>query len=135
MSVSRLERASGAAPHYTWGRKDEEYIADFQLVAKRALNETEYCMFKLHFLLGADWRLCCQKLNLDRGTFFHLLYRLEGKLGRVFRELEPYCLYPLGEYFDNARKQAVRCTPLTFKVRPIRPPLRRPRIEPFLRTA
>jgi hypothetical protein len=38
---------------------------------------------------------------LDRGTFFHSIYRIEQRLGRVFAELEPYALYPLSEYFGG----------------------------------
>jgi hypothetical protein len=83
----------------TWGRKDEEYIADFCLVSRRNLDEFEYCLFRYHFLLGADWKLCCRKLDLERGNFFHAIYRIEQKLGRIFRELKPYSLFPLDEYF------------------------------------
>ena len=84
----------------TWGRKLEEFAADFFLVSKRALNEDEFRIFRYHFLLAADWRLCCRKLKMDRGTFFHAVYRIEQKLGRIFRELKPYALYPLDEYFS-----------------------------------
>jgi hypothetical protein len=85
----------------TWGRKDEEYIADFCLVSRRNLEDFEYRLFRYHFLLGADWKLCCRRLGLDRGNFFHAVYRIEQKLGRVFRELEPYSLFPLDEYFHG----------------------------------
>jgi hypothetical protein len=136
LSVSRLELVNGSASHYNWGRKDEEYIADFCIVTKRTLSEVEYRVFKYHCLLGADWRLCCRKLNTDRGTFFHVLYRIESKLGRMFRELKPYGLYPLAEYFDNARREAVCASRRIFKVRPIRPPLRQPPpMEELLRIA
>ena len=125
LSVSRLDVINGSASRYSWGRKDEEFIADFCLVTRRTLNESEYRLFKYHFLLGADWRACCRKLNMDRGTFFHVLYRLESKLGRVFRELQPYGLYPIADYFETARREAVCSSRRGFKVRPIRPPLRR----------
>jgi len=85
----------------TWGRKDEEYIADFEMVSRRSLSEEEYRIFRYHFYLGADWRLCCKKLNVDRGSFFHALYRIEEKLGRVYREMQPYALYPLEDYFGG----------------------------------
>lgn len=83
----------------TWSRKDEEYMADFYLVTKRSLTADEWKLFSAHFLLGADWRLCSRQLGMDRGTFFHELYRIEGLLGQVYRELHPYSLYPLDEYF------------------------------------
>lgn len=87
--------------NYCWGMKDEEYMADFCLVSRRALEATEYQLFRFHFLLGADWKLCCRRLNMDRGSYFHRLYRIEQKLGRVFRELRPHALFPLDEYFGG----------------------------------
>ena len=101
--VSRisLEPHAGRQRPSTWGRKDEEYIADFCLVARRVLDEAEHRLFRFHFILGADWKLCARKLSLDRGNFFHAVYRIEQKLGRVFRELEPYSLFPLDEYFHG----------------------------------
>jgi hypothetical protein len=99
-SVS-VEFIRGEEGHRTYGRKREEYAADFCLVSRRHLDTTEYQIFNYHFLLGADWRLCCRRLKLDRGTFFHTLYRIEHRLGRVFTNLEPYPLYPLDEYFGG----------------------------------
>jgi hypothetical protein len=71
-------------------------------VARRSLDESEYRLFRYHFILDADWKLCTRKLKIDRGNFFHAVYRIEQKLGRVFRELEPYALFPLDEYFGGA---------------------------------
>ena len=97
--VSLVPSGSGRDSHRTYARLIEEYIADFCLVSKRTLNEFEYKVFNYHFLLGADWRLCCARLGIDRGTFFHAVYRIQQRLGRVFRELQPYSLYPVDEYF------------------------------------
>jgi len=88
-----------------WGLKDEEYVADFCLVSRRLLTADEHRIFRYHHLLGADWKLCCQKLNIDRGSFFHQIYRVEQKLGRGFRELQPYALFPLDEYFRGVRRE------------------------------
>ena len=101
--VSRvsLEAHQGRSRPSTWGRKEEEYIADFCLVSRRSLSEEEYRLFRYHFLLGADWKLCARRLGIDRGNFFHAIYRIEQKLGRVFRELQPYPLFPLDEYFHG----------------------------------
>lgn len=101
--VSRvsLEAHQGRSRPSTWGRKEEEYIADFCLVSRRSLSDEEYRLFRYHFLLGADWKLCARKLSIDRGNFFHAIYRIEQKLGRVFRELKPYPLFPLDEYFHG----------------------------------
>jgi len=46
-------------------------------------------------------------MNLDRGAFFHEAYRIEQKLGRTFRELQPYALFPLDEYFNGSGRQPV----------------------------
>lgn len=101
--VSLEHTGQGGGRRYLWGRKDEEYIADFTLVSRRTLTAEEYQLFKYHYLLGADWKLCCRKLKIDRGTFFHAVYRVQQKLGKVFRELEPYGLYPLDEYFGASK--------------------------------
>lgn len=122
-----LEANPGRHRKYTWGLKDEEYTADFCLVSRRTLDEHEYRIFKFHFLLGADWRLCCRKLNIDRGMFFHEIYRIQQKLGRTFRELEPHALFPLDEYFNGAGKTVV--PPSIFPIETA-PPLQR---KPLLR--
>jgi hypothetical protein len=76
-------------------------MADFCLVSRRVLDEFAYKVFRYHFLLGADWKLCCRQLRIDRGTFFHTIYRIEQQLGRTFADLKPYPLYPLDEYFGG----------------------------------
>ena len=105
--VSRvsLESNPGRQRRSVWGLKNEEYIADFCLVSRRTLDENQHKLFKYHFLLGADWKLCCRKLGMDRGEFFHEVYRIEQKLGRTFRELEPFALFPLDEYFNSTVRQ------------------------------
>jgi hypothetical protein len=122
----------GKDKRITYGRKVEEYIADFCAVSRRSLNEAEYDVFRFHFLLGADWKLCCWRLKLDRGTFFHLVYRIEQKLGRIFRELQPYSLYPLDEYFGGTTREPVPASSRQGRVvairrhpKVLRPPLAR----------
>jgi hypothetical protein len=119
LSQIALSPHGGRASHPTWGRKDEEYIADFCLVSRRALDDFEYKLFRYHFLLGADWKLCSRRLGLDRGNFFHAVYRVEQKLGRVFRELQPYPLYPLDEYFHGAVRM---CAAIALAPQPHGPP-------------
>jgi hypothetical protein len=112
MSRVSLEPHAGRTRPTTWGRKDEEFIADFCLVSRRNLDDFEYKVFRCHFLLGADWKLCSRKFGIDRGKFFHTVYRIEQKLGRVFRELEPYSLFPLDEYFQGPSRLAKPPAPL-----------------------
>jgi hypothetical protein len=101
--VSRvsLEANLGQTRRSVWGLKNEEYTADFCLVSQRALSLREHRIFRFHYLLGADSVICCQKFGMDRGSFFHELYRIEQKLGRKFRELEPHALFPVDEYFNG----------------------------------
>jgi hypothetical protein len=123
--------AGGDGRRQVWGRRDEEYIADFCLVSKRYLEPADYKIFRFHYLLGADWKLCCRQLKMDRGTFFHSCYRIQQTLGRVFRELEPYPLYPLDEYFGGAvRKDLPPAATNLLRMpmparRGLRPPLRK----------
>ncbi len=130
MSQARLAIVGGTERRQVWGRRDEEYIADFCLVSKRFLNEYEYKLFRFHFLLGADWRLCCRQLKMDRGSFFHEVYRIQQKLGRAYRELEPYALFPLDEYFGGSvrselARSSLKVLPMPRASRSLRPPLRK----------
>lgn len=125
LSKVTLEIHSGPNRRGTWGRKQEEFIADFLAVSQRALTEDEYRVFKYRFLLGADWKLCCRKLKLERGPFHHLIYRIQTKLGETYANLEPYALYPLDEYFGGAHKinRVAACPVPEPRVIPIRPPV------------
>jgi hypothetical protein len=131
MSHVRLEIIGGQERRQVWGRKDEEYIADFCLVSKRVLDESEYKLFRFHFLLGADWKLCCRQLGIEKGEFFHDVYRLQQKLGRAFREIKPYALFPLDEYFGATERRDRSMDPEIVlqmpdkKRRALRPPLRK----------
>ena len=105
VTIERSAGTGGGMSSCSWGMKDEEFMADFCLVSKRALERREYAIFRFHYLLGADWKLCCRRLKMDRGSFFHELYRMEQKLGRVYRELQPHSLFPLDEYFGGTTRQ------------------------------
>lgn len=99
-STVSFERTPGGRTNRgMWSRKEEEYMADFELVSRRSLDPWHCQIFRFHFLLGADWRLCSQRLGVSRGNFYHAVYRIEEKLGKVFYELEPYSLYPPRDYF------------------------------------
>ena len=105
-----LEFCRGRDGRRTYARKREEYIADFCLVSRRVLDDYQHRIFRFHFVLGADWKLCCRQLKLDRGDFFHSIYLIEQRLGRVFAELQPYALFPLREYFGGIiRKEPAGC--------------------------
>jgi hypothetical protein len=123
VSKVSLDTLASKSHRGSWSRKNEEYAADFCLVSKRNLTEAEYSILRYHFLLGADWKMCCRKFQMDRGNFFHAVYRIQQKLGRVFRELEPYALFPVDEYFNGPVRGVTSCLPVD-RVVPIRPPVR-----------
>jgi hypothetical protein len=120
MSQAVLEYSSRGCGRTIWGRKDEEYVADFLLVSKRHLNPDEYQVFRYHFLLGADYNLCCKRLGMEKGPFFHMIYRIMRRLGRVYRELKPYALYPIDEYFNGRTENEIPATARMTLV-PVRP--------------
>lgn len=117
----RLSRGAKAGKPCARGthfsRPQEEYAADFVLVSKRVLgaDAQAYQIFKFYFLLGADGPLCCRRLGMDRGVFYHRVYEIEAKLGRAFAELAPYPLFPPDQYrshpVSRARKASQPCQP------------------------
>lgn len=130
MSKVTLQPCNGKDRKMTWSRRDEDYIADFCLVSRRTLTDFEHKVFRFHFLLGGDWKLCCRQMKIDRGTFFHAVYRVEQKLGRVFRELQPYSLFPLDEYFGGKIHKELpglrnNVVQMPARVPALRPPLRK----------
>jgi hypothetical protein len=102
------ERCGGPSGYRAYSRKREEFMADFVIVSRRTLEELEYGIFRSHFLLGADFKLCCRQYHIDRGTFFHHVYTIQERLGRVFAELAPYPLYPVAEYFSGMDRYDVQ---------------------------
>jgi hypothetical protein len=113
LSRVSLEANPGRQRKSVWGMKNEEYLADFCLIAERTLEAgtLAHKLFKFHFLLGADWKLCTKKLGLNRGDFFHEVYRVEARLGRAFRETAPFALFPLDEYFTTSISRARPASP------------------------
>jgi hypothetical protein len=83
----------------TWGRKNEEFMADFELIAKRVLTGLDFRILTLHVLQGLDWKICTAKLGMDKGLFFHHVYKIQALLGRAYREVRPYSLFPIDEYY------------------------------------
>jgi hypothetical protein len=96
-----LESNPGQAGYRVYSLKRQEYVADFCLAARRALTEEDYRLFRYVFLAGADWKLCQRYTGIDRGNFYHEVYRLEEIMGRYMAELKPYPLYPIDEYMGG----------------------------------
>jgi len=94
------------------GYKQAEFAADVILVVRRSLDAWHQEVFRAHYLGGLDWRACLRVLTrfaahrhgegcpkVDRGNYFHSIYRLQLILGRAFVGLEPHCLFPVRDYY------------------------------------
>lgn len=127
-SSVKLERlGTGRSSHMTFSRKTEEYIADFYLLCQRTLTQEEWVIFRFHYLLGAAASMVARRFNMTRAAFETLTRGIEAKLGRTFRETQPFALFPLDEYFSVNMRGAViaPCVPLDTRTRPrLCPPLR-----------
>ncbi len=80
------------------------YRIDFELAAERKFPADEVRAF-FRWAEGADWRTCAPMLDMDRGQFFHFVYRTEEVLGA---ELLRRGLYPPAEYRLPTAHQAKR---------------------------
>jgi hypothetical protein len=90
-----------------------DYLGDIILVANRTLDRHERVLFQLHEIERYNWRGCLARYprvwrfyfesepkELDRGSFFHSVYRYARKLGKEFLNLG---IYPFGEYFAGCK--------------------------------
>jgi hypothetical protein len=118
-SRATLGRNRGPQHLAAWGRKNEEYVADFELLVRRTLGASSelYRIYQMFFISGQNWRGCCRRLDLDRGEFFHHVYRLEARVGRACAETEPYALFPVDAYFGGSRVLVSVSTPAAARSR------------------
>ncbi len=136
MAAANVTRDPGQAKNKPRGTHPlaADFCADFTLIAKRTLREDTLGsqVFRFHFLLGADWRICAKRLGMDRGAFFHEVYRVQQKLGRAYSETEPYALFPCDEYMTAGYRRVTGSTFIDVlnvgtgrrAGRPVRAPLR-----------
>lgn len=66
-----------------WSRPWSDYCADFEM-AGRHLDRLQQRIFRLHFVLGCDWRQCAAEIGVNRGRFFHQVYAIKRQIGRRF---------------------------------------------------
>lgn len=118
---SVMTRFDGQGPRNRQVRGPEktEYVASVHLVARRNLSPNEWLIWTRHYINGENWA----RFKMDRGNFFHACYRIEQKLGKLFRELTPYALYPIADYFARTLDPVRPC--------PI-PPVKYPNGQPLV---
>lgn len=100
----RFAEFQSVGPALGHERRGEEYMADFALVAQRALEHRPELLglFRFYVLVGAHWEKCADRLGLDRGRFWHAVYRMERLLGRAYRDAG---LYPVGDYLAKRHEK------------------------------
>lgn len=122
----KLEFTGGHAENrQVFGRRNEEFSADFALVSKRYLNKKEYQLFRFHVMLGASASLIARREQLPEWAVQVAIANMEAKLGAAYANLRPYALYPLDEYFSqvlNTNGEPSQGTPPE-RYCPLRPPM------------
>jgi hypothetical protein len=124
-----LERTGPRGQASYRGNIGLEYCADFCLIAKRVLTPIQHAVFDHRYVRGGHWKLC--PLKLSHRLYYYRCDQVEAILGKTFRTLEPYPLFPVDGvdgYFSTVRHAAPRpCRIAVFpgQAQPLRPPLRR----------
>lgn len=93
------------ASGYQW-RPDraraEEYVADFEMIAERALRRPEWKgrrkLFRIYFLRGVEYRRAITLVGVAESTFDYWLAEVKKTLGREFDRAG---LFPPGRYFRH----------------------------------
>ena len=93
-----------------WSRS-AEFLADVVLSSMTRLSERDAVIFREHFLEGRPWYEVCRRVHLDRGNFFHAVYSIEARLGRLYAELQPFSLFPTDGYFLPTIQRAAAVPP------------------------
>lgn len=94
---------AGATNKGTWGNKAAEYIADFELLSKRAFQRDPggYQLFRWAFMLAADDKLLARRMGWTVQQVADWRLAAKAAVGRLFLETLPYGIYPPHEYFDT----------------------------------
>jgi len=99
----------------TCSRPTEDFAADFTLVGNRVLADRPLLqqVFQMYFLECDKWTVVAlrneltlpvflsRRMKINNNLLFRRVFEVKVILGRAFRELQPYALYPLKEYFTK----------------------------------
>ena len=123
--------------------KRAEYAADFILLARRVLahRPVELAVFEAYHVDGLEWRVAVPRVNrilhpprpLNRGSFFHAVYRAESLIAAAIVASQPYSLFPPRLYpLRNHPQRIARPTAITpFRIRQLRAVRSAPEILTF----
>ena len=126
LSAAILMRSRGASASVAFVRPNENYIADFISIAKRALGARSfhYAVFNYHFLLGADAGMVCGRLNINMPTFTAACEHIRCVVGLALFDTRPFPLFPPDAYFSSSTVPVVpTMIPAARPFVPVRPPL------------
>lgn len=80
----------------------EEFCADYEMIAERALSRPDWKgrrkLFRIYFLWGAEYRRALTLVGVSESTFDYWLDDVKKILGRAFARAR---LFPPREYFRN----------------------------------
>lgn len=83
----------------------EEYVADFQMIAERALRRPEWRgrqkLFQIYFLRNVEYRRAITLCGVSCGTFDYWVDEVKKACGREFYRAG---LFPPGDYFRKREK-------------------------------
>ena len=99
---------SSARPNSGHRMMNQDFVADVHLAAKRTLTAEDFKLFRYRYCLGADARLCARQLGMTPESCVQRLQAIEARLGQAFRNMRPYALYPLDQYFHARIPGGVR---------------------------
>ena len=86
-----------------YGRKREEFLADAESAAKRALSEKQLTAWRVAVVGDGTWKDVAAALKVSKGDAFHLIYTARERWGRecIRAERKGAAIYPTGLYFAN----------------------------------
>lgn len=83
----------------------EEYVADFEMIAGRALKRPEWRgrlkLFRIYFLRGLEYQRAMTLVGVSPGTFDYWVTEVKKACGREFARTG---LFPPGNYFRVREK-------------------------------
>jgi len=83
---------------WSFSRRREEFLADAEMVARRALPGTARELFEMRAMKGLHWMGCARRMGLGRTEFFRAEGEMQERIGRAFAEEG---LFPAAQYFTR----------------------------------
>lgn len=102
-TVTFREMPRGVDRRLVWIRSNEDYCADFQAAARRALPPELHRIFRFHYVLGAPVGLIAKRLRVSRSLIYCFVSEIEPLVGLEFALMQPYSLYPPKQYMQGSR--------------------------------